>query len=288
VGRRDENKAPANYFLSIKPPDARTAVVPFKRDPHIAQGDVPIGQSKGKSMTRSLRALLLALVAVFAMTAVLASATQAQIKVTTGASPAWLTGSQVGSHTFTVENGGPVLSCLVADFTATVTSGANAVTVVPRYTTCQAEIGAEVFKATLTMNDCDYLFHGGVEVSSTTFSEGEVDLKCPAGKGGIELHIYRELDESVELCTLTVAEQLNKKGTEFHNIAGIPNDLTLTSVVTVNMTRTGSLLCGKASNTAIYAGTTTLKAFEDAGGTISNGTVSGLVEGAQVSLTASK
>jgi hypothetical protein len=88
---------------------------------------------------------------------------------------------------------------------------------------------------------------------------------------------------------LSVAEQLNKKNNEFHNEgAGSTNDVTVTSNVTVNITRTGSLLCGKTPNTAVYEGTTTLKAFEDKGGTISNGTVSGLVEGAQVSLTASK
>ncbi len=46
-------------------------------------------------MNRSLKTLGLALVALFAMTAVLASAAQAQIKVTTGASPAWLTGEVI-------------------------------------------------------------------------------------------------------------------------------------------------------------------------------------------------
>jgi hypothetical protein len=79
------------------------------------------------------------------------------------------------------------------------------------------------------------------------------------------------------------------KGNEFHNEGtGSTNDVTVTTEVRVNITREGSLLCGKTPSTAFYTGGTTLKAFEDKGGSISNGTVSGLVEGAQVSLTASK
>jgi hypothetical protein len=215
------------------------------------------------------------------MTAVLASAAQAEIKVTTGASPAWLTGSQVGSHLFTVENGGPVVSCAEAKFTATAKNGENAITVVPTYTGCKVDTGTEVFKATVTMNDCDYFFHGGAELKN-----GEVDIKCPAGKV-IEVHIYKKEDESEELCTLTVAEQLNKSGNSFANEAGATNKLTVTTSVTVNITRDGSLLCGKASNTAVYTGKTLMEAKEDLGGTIESGTVKNLVEGAQVSLTAS-
>jgi hypothetical protein len=255
---------------------------------------VRIGQSKGKSMTRNLKALGLALVAVFATTAVLASAAQAQIKVTTGISPAWLTGEQVitAPHHFTVENGGPKVACQTADFAATVNSGDTSVTVVPKYEKCHAIIGTETFKVTVTMNDCDYLFHGGVEVSSTTFKEGEIDLVCPVAKE-VEVHIYKKPTEEIEeLCTLKVAPFTNNKaplGNEFHNEGtGSTNDLTVTTNLTFNITRTGSLLCGKTPNTAVYTGSTTLKAFEHKGGTIFNGTVASLVEGNQVSLTASK
>jgi hypothetical protein len=246
-------------------------------------------------MNSRLKALGLALIAAFAMTAVPAAGAQAQIKVTTGASPAWITGEQIKGkeHHFTIENGGPRVACETADFTATVTNGATSVTVVPKYEKCHAIINVETFKLTVTMNDCDYLFHGGKEVSSTTFSEGEVDLVCPAGKE-VEVHIYKKpvSETEGELCTLKVAPFTNlktPKGNEFHNEgAGATNDVTVTTEMTVNITRTGSLLCGKTPNGAVYTGSTTWKAFEDKGGSISNGTVSGLVEGAQVSLTASK
>jgi len=240
-------------------------------------------------MTRKLKALWLTVVAAFAMTAVLASGAQAQVKVTVGASPAWLTGSQVGSHKFTVHNNGPIITCEQVTFTATVKSGDTEVTIVPSYSACTAAIGAENFPVTITLNDCDLLFHGGIEVSSTTFSEGEIDLRCSAGKV-VEIHIYKKAPHTVEneLCALTITEQLNKQITESHNISGTPNDLTFTSEITLNITRHGSLLCGKATNGSVYEGVTTMKAYEDKGGTVSNGTISGLVEGAQTSLTDSK
>jgi len=248
-------------------------------------------RSKGKEMTPNLKALGLALVAAFAMTAVMASGAQAQIKLTTGASPAWLTGEQIGSATFTVENGGPVVSCQSVKGAATVKNGDTAITVVPTaYSGCFANIGTEKFKATVTPNDCDGLVYGGTQVSSTTFSGGGGDLTCPAGKL-VEVHIYKNEAETEELCTLTIAEQLNKKGGEVHNVAGsegAPDHVMITGGVTVNTNRDGSLLCGKASNTAIATGIGTVKAFEYIGGTVSNGTISGLVEGKQVSLTASE
>jgi hypothetical protein len=57
-------------------------------------------------MNSQLKALGLGLFAVFATSGLLVAGAQAQVKITTGASPAWITGSQVGSAKFTIENGG--------------------------------------------------------------------------------------------------------------------------------------------------------------------------------------
>lgn len=244
-------------------------------------------------MTRKLKVSWAVLVVALAMTAVLASGAQAAIKVTTGVSPAWSTGeviehTTIGKrHSFRT-SGGQELSCEEVKFTATETNGATSVTIVPSMNKCEATIGTETHLVTVTMNDCDYLFHGGKEVTSTTFGEGELDLVCPEGKV-VELHVYKSATtETEELCTYKIAPFINKNGNEFHNIAGSPNDVTVTTTMSeIAVTRTGSLLCGAASTTATYTGSTTLRAFEDKGGSISNGTVSGLVEGAQVSQTAS-
>ncbi len=228
-------------------------------------------------MIRNLKALGLALVAVFAMTAVLASASQAAVKVTTGANPAILTGSVIAHtgitglvHTFTLA-GGQKLSCEETKFSATVASGATSVTVTPTYNKCKAIVGSLEVKATVTMNGCDYVFHGGVNVSTTTWKEGQIDLVCEAGKV-VEVHVYKELNnENEELCTLTIPPFANKIANEYHNVAGTPDDVTITTTATgIPVNRDGSLLCGAASTTATYTGSTTLTAFEDLSGTEGN------------------
>jgi len=247
-------------------------------------------------MNRNLKALGLALLAVFAMSAVLASAAQAQLaKVTVGSSPAWLTG-EVISHptignfaTFTLA-GGQVLSCEAANFDATVRNGDTEITFVQTFSACKAVIGTESHLVTVTMNHCDFLLHDMTTQSpnSTTFT-ALIDLVCPAEKQ-VEIHVYKAAaNETEELCTYKVASFQNKGGNVIHNEAGTPhNDLKLTHTVTeIKTTRTGSLLCGAASQNATFTCSTTIRAFEDLGGSIVDGTVVGLLEGAQTSLTIS-
>jgi len=244
-------------------------------------------------MNRNLKTLGVAVAVALTVTAVFAVGAKAAIKVTSAVSPVWSTGNVIehpnigNKHTFTT-SGGQVLSCETATFTSTENNGDTSVTIVPTLKNCSAKIGSETLLVTVTFNDCDYLMHGGKEVSSTTFSEGEIDLVCPSGKV-LEIHIYKSAtSETEELCTYKVAPFVNKVANEFHNVAGSPNDVTVTSTLTgMAVTRTGSLACGAASMTATYTGSTTLRAYEDVGGTISEGTVSGLQEGSQVSLTAS-
>lgn len=243
-------------------------------------------------MPNNFKALGVALVATLAMAATLASGAEA-FKVTTGATPAILTGeviehSTIGkTETFKLA-GGQDISCEEVKSTATVRNGDTSITIIPTYNKCHATIGPETFKATVTMNDCDYFLHGGKEVTSTTFSEGQVDLVCPEGKV-MEIHLYKSPTvETEELCTYKISPYVNKVSNEFHNITGSFNDVTITTTAKeIAITRTGSLLCGSASSTATYTGSTTMAAFEDAGGTISEGTVKNLTEGQLVGLTIS-
>jgi len=247
-------------------------------------------------MNRNLKALGLALLAVFATTAVLASAAQAQLaKVTVSPSPAWLT-AEVIEHpnigrveTFKLESGQPIW-CEDSS-TATVKNGDTSITVVPTFDKCTAVIGTEDHFVTFTMNDCDFLWHGGETASpgSSTFIKGQVDLLCPTGKE-VEVHLYKSpTTETEELCTYKIAPFVNKGNNEFHNVGtGSTNDVTITHTVTgITITRTGSLLCGAASQNLTFTGSTTIKAFEDKAGSISGGTVSGLSEGNQSSVTIS-
>jgi len=249
-------------------------------------------------MNRNLKALGLALVAVFAMTAVLASAAQAQtLKVTVNPSPAWLTAEMIAHpnigkvETFKLA-GGQEVGCDKTNSAATVNNGNTSITVVPNFEECVAVIGTETHKVTVTMNDCDFLLHGGATQTpnSTTFINGEVDLVCPTGKE-VEIHVYKPATtETEELCTYKVAGFTNKQGNEFKNEGtGATNDVSISSSVGgIATTRTGSLLCGAANQNGTFTGSTTIKAFEDKGGSISNGTVTGLEEGGkQTSVTIS-
>lgn len=100
-------------------------------------------------MNRNLRALGLALIAVFATAAVLASGAQAQTgKVTVSPSPAWLTASviehpEIGKIERFKLAGGQAYVCEENSFAATVKNGDTSITVVPTFKKCSATIGTE-------------------------------------------------------------------------------------------------------------------------------------------------
>jgi len=246
-------------------------------------------------MNRNLKALGAALLAVFATAAVLASGAQGQtLKVTVNPSPAWLTAEvishpEIGKVETLKLAGGQTLSCEETSSVATVKNGDTSITVVPTFKKCTAVIGTESHLVTVTMNDCDFLLHDmTTETPNSTTFTALVDLVCPVGKQ-VEIHIYKSATgETEELCTYKIASFTNKGGNVIHNVAGEHNDLTITHTLTeIPTTRTGSLLCGGASSNLTFTGSTTIKAFEDKGGFISEGTVFGLEEGAQTSVTIS-
>jgi hypothetical protein len=238
-------------------------------------------------MTRNLKALGLALFAVFAlsaMAATTASAAQEEVSLTPAEYPATITGTvdpitEATTHYFET-SGGVKLECEQVAFDATIKEkgvGDTNVTVTPTYAKCKSTAGN---LATVTMEGCDYVFHGGETDGAGGFKNGTVDLVCPTGVTGPVIHVYvSATSEAEELCTLTVWNFTNKTGNTAVNVAGSPNDVTMTTNVTgINVTRHGSVACGKATQTAIYKGGTTLKAFKDpkAG-----------EEGAQIGLTVS-
>jgi hypothetical protein len=234
-------------------------------------------------MSRKFKALALALFGVFAlsaMAAMTASAAQEEVSLTPAEYPATITGTV---HPITgaeiKSSGGAEITCNNVTFDATIKEkgvGDTNVTVTPTYTECQALEGI----ATVTMEGCDYVFHGGETDGAGGFKNGTVDLVCPTGVTGPVIHIYTSAtSEAEELCALTVWNFTNKTGNTAVNVAGSPNDVTMTTdVAGINVTRTGSVACGKATQTATYKGGTTLEAFKDpkAG-----------EEGAQIGLTVS-
>ena len=236
-------------------------------------------------MTRNLKVLGLALVAVFAMTAVFASAGQGATKLTCASYPCIITGHPIEHnktklHTFTL-NTGTSISCTTVTFEGTIAKAADneSVTITPTYDSCSTAAGGPV---TVNMNGCDYVFHGGSETVGEPhhFAGGLADLKCPAG-GPTVVIFANATDHAANkpACTITVTPENNLSENTYTNTTEPIDDVDVTSTVNTKVTKTG-VLCGAAA-TAVYTGGTTLTAWEDLGGTPPK-------EGKQINLTVSK
>ena len=226
-------------------------------------------------MKRNLKALGLALIAVFAMSALVSSAAQAEITLTAESYPATLTGTKITNaehpnHIFTYGAFG-TFECAKATFHGTLKeANQKSITITPTYSECKA-FG---LPATMTMNSCTFVYH-----NETT------DISCATEPKHIVIDIYASAAKHAaneKLCELTIGAQVNLEKNIYSNTAGTPNDVDVTSSVTeIAAKRIGgsALLCGPAEAKGTYKGLTTLEAFKD---------LEGNKEGAQIGLTYSE
>jgi hypothetical protein len=174
-------------------------------------GDPTSNQSERENqMIRNLKSLGLALVAVLAMSAVVASAASAAVEFTgTGTA----TGAQsAGNETFTTTAG--TVQC-DSHFAVEALGGgglsgsAKEVTVVPSYSNCVAFgfLGADVHE-----NGCDYIFTATEKVSAGVYKH-HVKVDCPTSKG---------IEITAATCTVEIPETGNSSLTTVKttNIAG--------------------------------------------------------------------
>lgn len=168
-------------------------------------------------MTRNLKALGLALIAVFAMSAVAASGASAQDLFTTETGePAYLHGEQVGEpgngdNEFNTHGLDVPVTCEEATFEttepSTIANGTDEVTVGVEYDECEF---VETFPAFVDTEDCHFLLtgetHEGID-TDTEMGTGEEDatvsLEC-GGDGAIEVTVP-EIG-----CTLTMSAAQNQ------------------------------------------------------------------------------
>jgi hypothetical protein len=231
-------------------------------------------------MKRNLKTLGLALAAVFAFSAVAASAASAHYVFTPGANPAVITGSQIGGKAenfFEITSRGTKVACTGASYIGTTEgSEPTEVKVHPTYTGCEA-FG---IAATVDTAGCDYLLTGETDLEE----HGKVHVICNAG-AMIKITI-----PSIS-CTLKVHEQTpTEGGITYHNIAGPPADIEATATVKgVTYEREGNgVLCAAGApsegNDSDLTGKITIKSFEDNGctGNLTEGTTN-CTEGAQKS-----
>jgi len=176
-------------------------------------------------MIRNLKALGLALVAVFALSALAASVSSADT-FTSATSTTILTGETDGASETIIKSqpeGGANLKCKHASYAGTQSGTAvTSVRVHPKYSECEIEgIGA----ATFDTQGCDYLLTG-----TTTNEDATTKIECTTGS---------EILMTSSLCVLHFGSQEPLGGVHYTNLATSPTTVTVTTTVTgVHFTKT--------------------------------------------------
>lgn len=198
-------------------------------------------------MIRNIKALSLALVAVFAMSAVAAAGASAAEKFVAETSTAKVIAEQTGSaqHVFSVD--GTEVKCSSAKFetASEVASPATSITVHPAYTGCTA---FGFLEASVTTTGCDYKL----------FAAGGINVVC-SGSNQIVI--------SAATCEAKVPAQEIASGLTYKNEATSPSTVlvgaALSGTVKTNKTKDGFLcpLKGTGEVFGSYTGDTLAKGF---------------------------
>jgi hypothetical protein len=247
-------------------------------------------------MTRNLKGLGLALVAVFALSGVVASAAQGEkaAVLTAESYPATIDGQQLVANVF--EREGRKITCEVSTLSGTITAseGTN-VTATPTYSNCHAIILGVKFPVTITMNGCDYLMHQTGELNGLgehRFTE-TVDLACTSPNVA-ELHIYENAAKhtaGTSMCTIKIPPQTGLKTIELTNkgplatqkgpphVPETPKNYIEAHLNVAGLTSTNSPVdatCGLNghNSTGTLKGSATLKGTTDPGGVAQGITIS--------------
>ena len=244
-------------------------------------------------MTRNLKTLGLALVALSAMSALSASSASAVDVVTTGVSPALLTGVGL-NHQLSAHSGTPKFECTTAKFAATVNSGDSEITADVAYegtlnATPHTDHHCNSSSGTLTidMNGCGYILTGETTGTApaghTAGKDATVWIHCP---GSNKIQITSSLG-----ITLSIPPQTPTTGgvsyTNVPNHLGSPGVAVKATATGITITCAGTFLCTLGgiphhSNQWQYTGDVTMTAFRD-----DEGLPTPVTEGPRVSLSSS-
>ncbi len=207
-------------------------------------------------MIRNLKALGLALAAVFAMSAVAALTASAQQGVLTSDGPVTLDMFETGIGQNATTMFGQKIECPGSVYTGhqynvtphqAIFGPANTITVTPHYNNADCTSFPGPHKATITMNGCDYVFHIGNTVGADRYAL-IADIVCPIGQK-IEKHVYNAPNaEDFSICTYTIPPQAGLVGAQVTTTTAT-DDLDITgSFNNVHVIRHG--MCGAATTNA--------------------------------------
>lgn len=184
-------------------------------------------------MIRNFKALSLALVAVFALGGVVASAASAQQGVLTSDGPVTLDMTETGVGQNATTMFGEKIECVGTTYTGhqynvtphmPIPMPTTLFTVTPHYNNANCTAFPGPRKATITMNGCDFVFHIGNTVGVDRYGLSS-DIVCPAGQK-IEKHVYvGPADEGMSWCTYTIGSQFGLPGARVTTTTNGANDL---------------------------------------------------------------
>jgi hypothetical protein len=225
-------------------------------------------------MTRNLKALGVALVAVIAMSVVAASAAQAKFDTLTmfpTKENVYLTAKALAPQEFRIEGGIGTIRCSNVELEAregrsTNVDKSTSGTVYPLYNKTETTCGGSPFgKYTVHMNGCYYTFTSETDATG----DAEVHLICPpervveiTGPGGCTIKVPTQTVKGVHYTNETTGP--GTKETEMH----IKLEPTVTGI-SWTATSACALVGIKSSGTdGVYLGNVTVTADEDLSGTL--------------------
>lgn len=207
-------------------------------------------------MIRNIKALILAGLAVLAMSAVFAGGAQAS-QFTCGSYPCTGTGEQpkATKHVFTVQ--GQKVECEEAHFEGSLAAASETIKVTPKYNKCTA---FGIANAAVIMNSCYYDFTGGVTTTVPTHHfKGSVQVKCTTANDTITVNA----PATNPLCTVHIPEQTpGTPAVDFESLTptgtGVFVNSTVSGITSV-VTDLGGFFCPLTGNnddkTGSYTGT---------------------------------
>jgi len=213
-------------------------------------------------MTRNLKVLGLALLAVFAMSAVAVSSASAhKLSIAGGAANVDITATGTGA-VFGVKSGALEVKCKKEAFSSTtVANSATTITIAPKYEECTA---APFGASPVDVNGCTFVLHGNTTSSpgttaGTTKTDMPADLVCPANQS---------ITITAPGCTIHVDPQINLHGVGFTNGgSGTTADINVVSTVdNIHYTTAGGFVCSlgglsTTGNDSFLTGTATANGY---------------------------
>jgi len=195
-------------------------------------------------MNRKFKALGLALVAVFAMSA-LASASASAEDFHSSTTPTSIKAHSESNQVFVATS---TITCTTGEFTGTqVGTTADELTIHPVYTNCNSSFGGN--PTTVTTEGCNYLFDSDLVNGHAT-----VKIECEAGK-------FITIDNS--LCKIYIGAQTVSQGVTYTNL-NEESEVTVNATATsIDVAKKEGSLCFLVGSTGTYTGNSIVKGFED-------------------------